>query len=330
MLHPRKSDKAQPVLIKYPGSATPLDTWANPAAVATVTPDGAMPAELNGLAFDSWLAHPTTSEAWNAVPGLGEFDEPPFVPAPSKKVSAGVVVEEPDGRVWVVHPTNQFGGYAATFPKGTVEHGLSLRASAIKEAQEEAGLRVELAGWLVDTIRTTSKARYYLARRVGGNPADMGWKSQAVHLVPRGELPRLLDNPMDLLILEKLLRYRMPSSVKEIIAYEFGLASGHRVLAAISNYRHRFHNWPTRILMDQGMADAIKDKVLTPLGWRLLNDKVQVISADVTTVFAEGLEGRVEYVEHTHLSDRGGERPDIWLWGINVTTNFPEADVDIR
>lgn len=330
MLHPQKSDKGQPVLIKYPSSATPLDTWANPAAVATVTPGGAMPAELNGLVFDSWLSLPTTPDAWNAVSGLGEFDEPPFAPVPGKKVSAGVVVEEPDGRVWVVHPTNQFGGYVSTFLKGTVEHGLSLRACAIKEALEKAGLRVELTGWLVDTIRTTSKARYYLARRVGGNPADMGWKSQAVYLIPRDKLPRLLDNPMDLLILENLLSYSKSLSVKDIIAYEFGLTSGHRILAVISNYRHRHHSWPTRILMDQGMADAIKDKVLTPLGWKLLNDKVQVIFADISTVYAEGLEGRVEYGEHTHLSDRGGERPDIWLWGIDVTANFPEADVAFK
>lgn len=321
MDHPQKNDKGQTVQIKSPSEPTAPDTWSSADQVATVVPGGQMPAELNGLAFDSWLTHPGTPDAWNAVPGLGEFDEPPFVPAPSKKISAGVVVEEPDGRVWLVHPTNQFGGYISTFPKGAVEHGLNLRTSAIKGAQEEAGLRVELTGWLVDTIRTTSKARYYLARRVSGNPADMGWKSQAVHLVPRGDFPRFLDNPMDLPILEKLLSYRKPSSVKDIITHEFGLTSGHRILAAISNYRHRYHSWPTRILMDHGMADAIKDKVLTPLGWRMLNDKVQVISADVSTVYAEGLEGRVEYGEHTHLSDKGSERPDIWLWGINVTAD---------
>ena len=172
MGHPQKNDKGQTVKIDRPTSPTALDTWSSPELVATVAPGGQMPAELNGLAFDSWRDFPATTEAWNAVSGQGEFDEPPFVPAPGKKVSAGVVVEEPDGRVWLVHPTNQFGGYVCTAAKGTVEHGLGMRASAIKEAWEEAGLRIELTGWLVDTNRTTSKARYYTAKRIGGNPRN--------------------------------------------------------------------------------------------------------------------------------------------------------------
>lgn len=58
-------------------------------------------------------------------------------------------------------------------------------AGAIKEAFEETGLMVELVGFLVDVLRTTTYSRYYLARRIGGNPADMAWEAQAVMLVPR-------------------------------------------------------------------------------------------------------------------------------------------------
>lgn len=204
MDHPQKNNKGQTVEIKNPSKPTTLEAWNDTNAAATVTPGGQMPADLNGLAFDSWCDVPATTSGWNAVPGQGDFDEPPFVPTPGKKISAGVVVEESDGRVWVAHPTNQFGGYASTFPKGTVEHGLSLRASAIKEAHEEAGLRVELTGWLADTTRTTSKARYYLARRVGGNPADMGWESQAASLVPRSKLVNFLHHPSDAPLLKAL------------------------------------------------------------------------------------------------------------------------------
>jgi hypothetical protein len=38
--------------------------------------------------------------------------------------------------------------------------------------------------------RIASTTRYYLARRIGGAPAAMGWEPQAVHLVPLKLLKR--------------------------------------------------------------------------------------------------------------------------------------------
>lgn len=84
MDHPQKNDKGHTVLIKHPSSASPIDTWANPAAAATVTPGGPMPAELNGLALDPWMDAPTTAAGWNAVAGQGATDEQPFVDTPGK------------------------------------------------------------------------------------------------------------------------------------------------------------------------------------------------------------------------------------------------------
>lgn len=197
MDHPQKNDKGQTVQIKHPSSPTPLETWANPAAVATVTPGGPMPAELNGLSFDPWMDVPTTVAGWNAIEGQGATDEPPFVPTPGKHSAAGVVVEESDGRVWIVHPTNGFGGYQCTAPKGRLEPGIGFQASAIKEAYEESGLKVEITAWLLDTDRSTTRTRYYTAKRIGGNPADCSWESQAVSLVPRSLLAKFLTNSND-------------------------------------------------------------------------------------------------------------------------------------
>jgi len=58
------------------------------------------------------------------------------------------VIVEPDGRVWVVRPSNGYAGYTATFPKGRVEKGLPRQANAIREAYEKAGLKVEITGFL--------------------------------------------------------------------------------------------------------------------------------------------------------------------------------------
>ena len=206
MDHPQKNDKGQTVKINYPSSPTPLEAWAEPAAVATVTPGGPMPFALNGLALDPWIDAPATAAGWNAVAGQGASDEPPFIPTPGKHPAAGVVVEELDGRFWLVHPTNQYGGYTTTFPKGRLDPGIGFQASAIKEAVEEAGIKVEITGWLLDTDRTTTRTRYFLARRIGGNPADMGWESQAVSLVPRTLLAKFLRNASDAPLLAALTK----------------------------------------------------------------------------------------------------------------------------
>jgi 8-oxo-dGTP pyrophosphatase MutT (NUDIX family) len=197
--HPKQDERGRQVLIAAPTTPTPVANWLDPALVATVIPGGPLPPELNGIAFSPWRTAPQDDIAWSAVAGQedADIDEPDFVPAPGKRVAAGVVVIEDDGRVWVVHPSNAFGGYPATFPKGTKDPGVPLRATAIREAWEESGLRVVLTGFLADLTRSRSRTRYYLGRRVGGCPSDMGWESQAVSLVPRALLHTVLVNPND-------------------------------------------------------------------------------------------------------------------------------------
>lgn len=82
--------------------------------------------------------------------------------------------------------------------------GLSAQATAIVEAFEESGLKVRLLRHLIDVTRTQSHTRYYLAERVSGNPADMGWESQAVMLAPQASLSQLLNSPYDQPIVQAL------------------------------------------------------------------------------------------------------------------------------
>ncbi|MDH4557809.1 NUDIX hydrolase [Pseudomonas sp. BN417] len=196
-LHPRLDDQDKPIVIERPHTATPLDSWREPDATSIVVPDGEMPTSIRGIPVVSWDAVPRDKEAWARVTGQVKVDEPPFnVPAGLKK-AAGVVVAEADGRIWVVAPTNAYGGYETTFPKGRVGSGMSLQATAIREAFEESGLQVQIEAFLVDTPRSMTYTRYYLARRIGGNPADMGWESQAVMLIPAKMLASELINAND-------------------------------------------------------------------------------------------------------------------------------------
>lgn len=192
--HPRAGDDGQAVAIKEPSHPSAPSTWHNPDAVATFVPDGDVPLSLNGVPFRAWKDHPRTTEGWDFAEGINDdLDEPLFHLPQGKKAAAGVIIEEPDGRVWLVAPTNKFGGYHASFPKGTAEPELSLQGTALKECFEETGLQVKITGFVGDFERTTSKARIYRAKRVGGTPIAMGWESQAVHLAPKGELYTLLN-----------------------------------------------------------------------------------------------------------------------------------------
>jgi 8-oxo-dGTP pyrophosphatase MutT (NUDIX family) len=198
--HPYPDDAGQPVLLTAPSLPTPLSCWASPKALATVVPGGPILDSLNGIALSPWEAPAPDPEVWQAM--LGELSgsiqtAPPLVCTGGRKPAAGAVVLEPDGRVWIIHPSNAFGGYFATFPKGKQDPGWSLEATAVREAYEEAGLQVKLVSWLTDVTRSTSVCRYYLARRIGGSPASMGWESQAVSLVPRPRLTEVLSHPND-------------------------------------------------------------------------------------------------------------------------------------
>jgi len=210
--HPKRNDSGDVVVIAHPHKASPESYWADPAASATATPGCQIPADFLRSASGRQTSHGSVSVTGSDAPLDGEFLEPHFVCSPHKQAASGAVVIEPEGRVWIVSPTNGFGGYTATLPKGRVEHnqGLSLRQTAIKEVFEETGLIIGLTGFLGDVERSTTTTRYYWARRVGGNPAEMGWESQAVHLVPVGELSRWLtgvhDRPLVVAITEKTKR----------------------------------------------------------------------------------------------------------------------------
>ncbi len=204
--HPRPDEAGKPVVIKHPSVPTAIEAWAAPAAIATVVPDGQVPIELNGVVLTPWADYPRSAEGWGCLDGLNEgLDEPPME-ASGKKPAAGAVILESDGRVWVVHPTNQFGGYQVTFPKGRVDAGLGLQAAALRECWEEAGLQVRITRWLGDFERTTTRTRLYLAERVGGTPAAMGWESQAVSLVPLSQLGAMLNGGADKSVFERLMQ----------------------------------------------------------------------------------------------------------------------------
>lgn len=199
--HPHADDFGQRVTLHSPSKPSLLSTWPDANAVATAVPGQSMP---DTIPHETWQG--LEGNEWEVLAGTMQFKEP----LPSQQVvwSAGALVFEEDGRVWLITPSNRFGGYDYTFPKGKQELDCSLKATALKEVWEESGLKVQLTAWLGDFPRTTSTCRMYLASRVSGNPADMGWESQAVHLVPEAKLNDLLA-PIDQSIIATWREWKM-------------------------------------------------------------------------------------------------------------------------
>ena len=199
MQHPFPNDAGDAVIIHRPSRPTALPAWLDAGQVATVVPGGELPAALNGVALAPCCLPPPD------VPG--DFAEPPYALPAGLRAAAGAVVIEDDGRIWLVSPTNGFGGYAATFPKGRVDAGCTLQHTALRETFEESGLAVRLEAFLLDTRRTQTFTRYYIARRIGGSPAAMGWETQAVHLVPAARLEEIAVHQNDAVVIQAARRW---------------------------------------------------------------------------------------------------------------------------
>lgn len=201
--HPRLDEQGPKVFLAKPSEESNLAQLADAAASATFVPTSSWEQALHGVTLASWVPSDTTASVWEelAEPAV---DEPAYVLPAGMRAAAGAVVVEPDGRVWLVAPSNGFAGYQVTFPKGRVDKGATLQATAIKEVWEESGLLVKLTGYLGDFVRTETYTRFYIARRVGGTPCDMGWESQAVHLGPVSKACGLLNRSTDRDVLKAL------------------------------------------------------------------------------------------------------------------------------
>jgi 8-oxo-dGTP pyrophosphatase MutT (NUDIX family) len=136
-----------------------------------------------------------------------------------RRMSTGIIVAEPDGRLWVYEPKGHFGGYEHTFPKGGLEHGLTAQQNAHKELWEETGLHASITGFLGDYEGDTGTSRYYLAVRTGGEPLPddptphkkgSGAETAAVKLVSPAEAADMLNRGRDKKILADAVAAGLP------------------------------------------------------------------------------------------------------------------------
>ena len=134
-----------------------------------------------------------------------KLSEPPLPNDPKKRLATGVIVVEPDGRVWMVAPAGSYSGYRNTFPAGGAEDGITLQQNARKEAREEMGLDVKIIGHAADIDYGYELRRFYVAQRVSGQPGDNGWETADVKLVTPGRAAKLLSKASDVALLQSVI-----------------------------------------------------------------------------------------------------------------------------
>jgi ADP-ribose pyrophosphatase YjhB (NUDIX family) len=214
-VHPARDENGKKVLIKEPTQPSDKSTWYDPQSVAVFTPGSATPNALNARVFYSSVLSKDIKnfgaiETFSDIKGADEYysdgyaqlvDFLTVAEEENLKPASGAVIVEPDGRVWVVSPTNGFGA-KNTFAKGGLEAGLTPQENAIKEIFEETGLEVRIVDALGNFKGDTSVTRMYVAIRVGGTPSAMGWESQAVSLAPVDKAKAMLDKARDKEILD--------------------------------------------------------------------------------------------------------------------------------
>lgn len=122
-----------------------------------------------------------------------DIDEPE---ASDQINSVGLVIRDPDGRIWVREPRGHYGGYEHSFPKGHAEKGESLQHAAHREAFEETGLKGKIIGHIGDFRGDMTTTRMYLAERTGGTPVTSD-ETEAVKLGTPDQVRKLLNRDRD-------------------------------------------------------------------------------------------------------------------------------------
>jgi 8-oxo-dGTP diphosphatase len=128
------------------------------------------------------------------------------------KAAYGGVVVDATGRVLLREPTNHFGGYVWTFPKGKADPDEGPEMTALREVREETGCAARILAPIPGNFTgDTSMNQYFLmAEAVPGAPlaahdgetAQVVWVSFEAAKALINQTPNLKGRVRDLAVLE--------------------------------------------------------------------------------------------------------------------------------
>lgn len=153
----------------------------------------------------------------------------PYVPPPPRIAAGGVVIND-DGLILVREPLNHYDGYVWSLPKGGVDKGETDEQGALREVEEETGVRAAIVERIPGEWKGGSSLNRYFLMRVVENTGKHDAETEQVAFVTYAEAKELLSmthnqigRKRDLAVLDA--------------GYALWLARKH---ATKSNPRHRF------------------------------------------------------------------------------------------
>lgn len=130
--------------------------------------------------------------------------------------AGGVILDNlKEFKFYLVYPTGGFGG-GWTIPKGRLEKGENLEKGALRETEEETGLKARILAFVGEgksspytdvieneTVVVHSVSHYFLMQKVGGNTNMHDWETEKVELVDYNRARTMLKKTRDLKILDQ-------------------------------------------------------------------------------------------------------------------------------
>ncbi len=126
------------------------------------------------------LKEQSTGPRQRSAPSSGGAPPAKATATSTRKLRYGGVVLNEAGEVLLYEPLNHFGGYVWTFPKGTQDEGESPEQTALREVEEETGVRAHIVGKVPGEFPGTISTTMYFLMHAEGQPGKPGDEAQAV------------------------------------------------------------------------------------------------------------------------------------------------------
>jgi 8-oxo-dGTP pyrophosphatase MutT (NUDIX family) len=106
--------------------------------------------------------------------------------------SYGGVLVDASGKVLLREPTQHFGQYVWTFPKGRCDVGETPRAAAQREVLEETGYASQILAPIPKVFGGTTSTTVFFLMRPVGEPAAFGWETASIRWADFDEACQLI------------------------------------------------------------------------------------------------------------------------------------------
>ena len=107
----------------------------------------------------------------------------------------GVLID--GDKILLVQPTNFYGGYVWTFPKGRIDPGETPEETAIREVYEESGYHAEIIDVIPYLFSGTTSNTVYFRMKAVGTPEQPGWETQDTKWATKEEAYEMVAQNME-------------------------------------------------------------------------------------------------------------------------------------